>query len=154
VDSESSTTGGVTLSGWGAVQFAPASTFESATVGNAPPPTGMIALSGTASATQTLTFSEAVKDPLVAVLSGASLQFDFDATPTLLSSGGFVLGGTATFAGGITVSGQTLTTAAGTGSDGAGVVEFVGTFTSLTFTMPAAESPCCFSVFTVGVRGP
>jgi hypothetical protein len=147
VDSESAATGGTTLSGWGPVTFTPASTFESATVGNGPPATGMIALAGTGTGTETITFSKPVKDLLVAVLSGATLEFDFDAPTTLLSSGKYVLGGLS-MTGSVSASGQTMTVAGG-----AGVVELPGTFSSLTFTMPAPESVCCFTVFTIGIRG-
>jgi hypothetical protein len=147
VDSESAVTGGTTLSGWGPVTFSPPSTFESVTVGNAPPPTGMIALTGSGQITQTITFSTPVRDPVVAVLSGATLEFDFNASPMLLSSGSYVLGGIS-MSGTLTTSGQSMTVAGG-----AGVVQFSGTFSSIDFTLPAAESVCCFSVFTVGIRG-
>ena len=147
VDSESAATGGTTLSGWGPVTFTPTSTFESATVGNAPPPTGMIAVTGTGSGKQTITFSEPVKDPLVAVLSGATLEFDFDAAAMVLSTGSYLLGGIS-MGGTLAASGQTMTVAGG-----AGVVELPGTFSSLTFTLPTPESVCCFTVFTIGIRG-
>jgi hypothetical protein len=147
VDSNSAATGGTTLSGWGPVTFTPASTFESATVGNAPPPTGMIAVGGTGSGEQTITFSRPVKDPLVAVLSGATLEFDFDAPAMVLSTGQYTLGGIA-MGGSLSASGQTVTIAGG-----AGVAELAGTFSSLTFTMPTPESVCCFTVFTIGIRG-
>jgi hypothetical protein len=147
VDSNSAATGGTTLSGWGPVTFTPTSTFESATVGNAPPPTGMIALAGTGSGKQTITFSRPVKDPLVAVLSGATLEFDFDAPAMVLSTGQYLLGGIS-MGGSLSASGQSMTVAGG-----AGVVELPGTFSSLTFTMPTPESVCCFTVFTIGIRG-
>jgi hypothetical protein len=147
VDSNSAPTGGTTLSGWGPVTFAPPSTYESATVGNSPPPTGMIAVTGTGKVTQTITFSQPVRDPLIALLSGATLEFDFNAPTTLLSSGAYLLGGIS-MSGTLTASGQSATV-----GGGAGVVALPGTYTSISFTMPTAESVCCFTVFTVGIRG-
>jgi hypothetical protein len=152
VDPESATTGGTTLSGVGPVTFAPPSTFLSATVANAPPPTGMIALAGTGMVAQTITFSTPVLNPLIAVLGvgnplGGSLEFDFDATPRILSTGPYVVTGITTN-GTLAVSGQSLT-----GSEGTGVVEFAGTFTSIAFTIPMAEQLGDFAVLTVGMRG-
>jgi hypothetical protein len=151
VGSPSAATGATTLSGAGPVTFSPASTFMSATVGDAPPPTGMIAVSGTGMITQTITFSVPVQDPLIAVLGlgnpqGGKLELDFNATPTILSSGSFVVSGI-TSSGTLTVSGQGLT-----GVNGAGVIQFTGAFRSLSFTMPTVEQLYDFGVLTVGMR--
>lgn len=127
------------------VTFTPPSTFTSETIPNAPPETGMICINGSSQLTQTLTFSEPVRDPLIAVISMGSSTFgmtwDFGAPVVLRSSGPGVLPGT------LEVSGTTLT-----GAEGNGVVELQGTFEQLSFTVPVPELST-WGMFTVGVRG-
>jgi hypothetical protein len=129
----------------GVVTFTPVSTFQSSTVTNAPPPSGMLSLSGDAMLTQTIRFSVPVRDPLIAVMSLGNFvvasTWKFDAMPVVLSTGP----GIANQNGTLTASGQLLT-----GAEGNGVVQFSGTFTSLSFTVPAPEMT---AQFTVGIRG-
>jgi hypothetical protein len=111
----------------GVVTFTPVSTFQSSTVTNAPPPSGTLALSG------------------IAVMSLGNFvvasTWKFDAMLVVLSTGP----GIANQNGTLTASGQLLT-----GAEGNGVVQFSGTFTSLSFTVPAPEMT---AQFTVGIRG-
>jgi hypothetical protein len=129
----------------GVATFTPESTYQSGTVTNAPPPSGMIVLAGDPMLTQTITFSAPVRDPLIGVMSlgnfGMAAQWTFDAAPVVLSTGP----GIANQNGTLTVSGNTLT-----GVEGYGVVELAGTFSSISFTVPVPESA---ALFTVGIRG-
>src|SRR6202012_2265950 len=113
-----------TLSGIGPVYFLPASTYESPTVPNAPPQSGMICIGGDPSLTQTITFSVPVRDALVAVVA-LNETWMLDTTPTLLSSGPDALP--------FDVAGAMHTpTLAGTtvsGVDSNGVLEFPGAIT-------------------------
>ena len=142
-------TGNVAGFVWG-----PNSTFSGGTVGN-PPLTsgGEVSLTGGAgTGTQTITFSHAVTNPVLAIASlgqtGITAQFVFPASePFTIESGGpsTTFGGTPIFSGGTcpvnTVCGQE-------GSrDGP---QINGTFTSLTFTNPVSEF---FYLLTVGVPG-
>jgi hypothetical protein len=128
----------------GVATFTPESTYTSSTVTNAPPPSGMISINGDAMLTQTLTFSTPVRDPLIAVMSLGNYviagTWELDATPIVLSTGP----GIADQNGTLTVSGNTLS-----GAEGYGVVELPGTFSSLSFTVPAPET----GLFTIGIRG-
>jgi hypothetical protein len=91
----------------------------------------------------TLTFSQAVTNPVFAIWSlgqgGAAAEFDFQQQPT------FVVGGPNTPYGGgpVTVSGNNVS-----GLEGNGTIEFIGTFTSISWTNPKSED---WYGFTVGV---
>jgi hypothetical protein len=103
-----------------------------------------IALNGSFTGTNTITFSSAVVNPLIAIWSlgqgGAPASFIFSLTPT------FEVGGAnANFGGSaITVSGNTVS-----GQEGNGVVQFTGTFSSISWT----DTPENFYEFTVGING-
>jgi hypothetical protein len=147
VGSGSAKTGDTTLSGVGPVTFLPATTYESATVPNAPPPAGMMAIWGVPTLTQTIRFSVPVRDLLVAVVA-LNETWTLSAPPTLLSSGPNAL--PFNVAGAVNtpaISGNTLS-----GVDGNGVVEFPGAVTSITFTVPTSAAGD-FTGFTVGIRG-
>lgn len=126
----------------------PASTFSGGTVSNAPPQAdSSIGLTGGTAQVNTLSFSAPVTDPVMAIWSlgapGNPATFNFtSAEPFALQSGGpsAEYGGTS-----ITVSGSTVS-----GAEGDGVVEFSGTFSSLTWTNPSFES---YYAFTVGIAG-
>jgi hypothetical protein len=94
--------------------------------------------------TSTITFASAVENPLFAIWSlgaGTVASFTFNATPTLQAGGpNTQFGG-----GSIVVNGNTVS-----GAEGNGVVQFTGTFTSISFT----STPEHFYAFTVGVNGP
>ena len=69
------------------------------------------------------------------------MTYAFDATPTLISSGQGFWGGCAAC---LTVSGNNMI-----GEEGHGVVQFMGSFTSISWTAPVAET---WHGFQVGVN--
>jgi hypothetical protein len=133
--------------------WTPGSTFSGGTVGNAPTNSGSIALSGGPATTiDTLTFSPAVIDPVIAIWSlgsaglGSPAQFDFLGSPTLSVQGG----GPNTETGGSSIIVGPFPNDV-TGIEGNGVVQFVGTFTSLSWSTPDLENDYAFTVGAEGV---
>jgi hypothetical protein len=133
-----------------APSWTPVSTFSGGPVGNAPPSTASIALEGTTPGTpvimESINFSAPVVDPVFAIWSlgqtGQPASFDFlSKSPENFN---LISGGPSNeFAGtSITVNGQTVN-----GTEGNGVIQFDGTFTSIDFTTPNFEN---FYAFTVG----
>jgi hypothetical protein len=120
--------------------WTPASTFQSATVSNAPPAADIIALS--TGGTATVTFSQAVVDPLLALVSWNSNTVEFGAPIEFLSYGVGPYG-----------SGTPILNAAGTGFFGSGevhgVLRVIGTYTSISFTHTSEY----WHGFTVGIVG-
>ena len=123
--------------------YTPTTTFADGTiVNNAPlPANGILQIFGGNAATQTLTFSQAVVNPVFAIWSlgqtGIDASFVFNQTPTFVSGGpNAEYGGT-----GITVAGNTVH-----GIEANGTVEFLGTFTSLSWINPVAENWYGFEV--------
>jgi len=104
-----------------------------------------LALAGNFTGTNTISFASPVTNPLLATWSlgsGVLASFIFqNATPT------FEVGGPNSQFGGsaITVNGNTVS-----GREGNGVVQFTGTFSSISWT----DTPEFFYAFTVGVNGP
>ena len=125
--------------------YAPASTFSGGTVANAPAQAdGILQIfGGTAAGTNTITFSQAVLNPVLAIWSlgqsGIVAQFKFN-TPFVIESGGpsAEYGGTA-----ITSVGNTVF-----GAEGNGVIQFNGSVTSISWTNPVFEN---WYGFTLGV---
>jgi hypothetical protein len=104
-------------------------------VNNAPVPSNnILQITGGSNATQTLTFSQAIVNPVFAIWSlgqnGGPASFVFDQTPTFISGGpsGEYGGGPINVVGNV-VSGQEVN----------GTIQFQGTFTSLTWTNPQYE---------------
>ena len=126
--------------------WGPASTYADGTVvSNAPPKSGNIVyLTGGDSTVQTLTFSAPVVNPIMSIWSlgqgGIKASFNFeDATPVLVAGGpSNEYGGSS-----ISVSGNNVY-----GNEGNGTVEFIGTYSSLSWTNPTYEG---WYGFTVGV---
>jgi hypothetical protein len=133
------TSGIATAPSWG-----PAATFSGGIVGNAPPAHNGLALEGGQTYTETITFSDPVTDPAFAIWSlGNGSQpayFNFTASePFNLVSGG----PSAEYGGqSIVLAGTAID-----GSEGNGVVQFIGTYSSLTFTTPDYEN---YYALTVG----
>ncbi len=131
--------------------YTPTSTFaDGSVVNNAPVSTdGIIQLVGGNTNVNTVTFSKPVVNPVMAIWSlgaGSSpAQFDFiNATPVLVSGGPSAeYGGSS-----ISISGNDVL-----GAEGNGTVQFMGTFTSLSWTNPKAESWYGFDVGIAGVGG-
>jgi hypothetical protein len=122
----------------------PASSFIGGTVTTSPSTVGdIITENGTFAGTNTLTFASAIVDPVFAIWSlgspSAPASFTFNAVPT------FEAGGPDVFVGGaITVSGDVVS-----GREGSGVVQFTGSFTSISWKDTFEN----FYGFTVGESG-
>ena len=126
--------------------WTPASTFTGGVVGNAPPHTPTIQLEGGSALSESITFSSTVVDPIFAIWSlgqnGDPASFDFasKAGQTFTVLGG---GPSAEFGGqAITANGSSVD-----GTEGNGLVQFMGSFDSITFTTPTFEN---YYAFTVG----
>jgi hypothetical protein len=118
----------------------PASSFVGGTSTASPDtPNDAIYLQGQA-VKNTITFSTPVVNPVFAIWSlgnpSAGASFTFDATPTFEAGGPDAYGGSA-----ISVSGNVVS-----GHEGSGVVQFTGTFSSISWT----DTPEYYYAFTVG----
>jgi hypothetical protein len=129
-----------------AANWAPNSSFTGGTVTASPSTIGdILGLSGgTGGGTGTVTFSSPVENPLFAIWSlgnpGSAASFTFGITPTFEAGGiNAQYGGSA-----ISVLGNTVS-----GNEGNGVVQFTGTFSSITWT----NTPEYWYGFTVGMNG-
>jgi hypothetical protein len=116
--------------------WTPASTYaDGVLVNNAPVSSnGIMQLTGGTTALNTLSFSTPLVNPVIAIWSlgqaGTPASFVFDATPVFIAGGPSAeYGGTA-----ITVSGNVVS-----GAEGNGTVEFLGTYSSITWTNPDFE---------------
>jgi hypothetical protein len=149
-----SVTYGGEMSGWVAnyPSWGPSATFADGTiVANAPvAANGIVQLlggGGAAAVVDTVTFSQAVVNPVFSIWSlgqgGDTASFNFiGATPVLVAGGGSAeYGGSS-----ITVSGNEVL-----GTEGDGTVQFIGTFTSISWTNPTAENWYGFDVGVAGV---
>ena len=118
----------------------PSAPYLSATVSNAPPASDIIEL--TTGGTGTITFSQPVLNPLIALVSWNGNTADFGTAIQFLSFGNGYWG-----------NGTPILNAGGTGFFGSGevhgVIELPGTFSSITFT----HTPEGWHGFTVGVMG-
>jgi PEP-CTERM motif len=132
------------------------SIYTSAGVDNGPTPNSDIIrlTGGTGTGTQTLTFSTPVTDPVMAILSlgqsiasnGVDVPVDyiFSAPFTILNQGiGFWGGSPTALTGNLT---STLR-----GLEGHGIIQFSGSFNSISWTMPLGEN---WHGFTVGTAVP
>jgi len=130
--------------------YGPSGTWADGSVVANAPTGGIVLLSGGNQAVNTITFSQAVTNPVFAIWSlgqgGINASFDFiGATPV------FVAGGPSNEYAGqpITVSGNNVY-----GSEGNGTVEFVGTYTSISWTNPTYEYWYGFNVGIAAVAVP
>jgi hypothetical protein len=138
----------VQLQGNGINYYLPKSTFRCATVPNAPRGGNIIAISGTADP-HTFTFSAPVKNPVMAIVSlgepGLPVDYNFTARPKIL-----IQGPEKYFGGGNDrlkiINKKTLE-----GSEGDGLVQFKGKFTSLSWTVGSGEY---WNGFTLGIPPP
>ena len=117
--------------------YTPVGTFSGGTVSNTPAQAdGIIQIfGGSGTGTHTITFSEAVLNPVLAIWSlgqpGFLAQFVFGQAFTIQSGGSNAeYGGAAITAVGTTVSGQ----------EGNGVIQFTGSLTSISWTNPIFEN--------------
>lgn len=125
----------------------PPSSFMGGTVDNAPvngTNNAIILQGGGGAVLDTVTFSSPVVNPILAIWSlgqgGAIAQFAFLGSPSLTIEGG---GATIQYGGGSIFG----CSAAICGEEGNGVVQFNGTFTSISWTNPVFEN---YYAFTVG----
>jgi len=137
--------GGSVLNGTSNI-WAPNTSFIGGTVTTSPSMVGDdIRLVGAFTGTNTLTFGTPLQNPVFAIWSlgqpGLAASFTFNATPTLQAGGPNSLFGGQT----ITVLGNVVS-----GSEGNGVVQFTGTFGSISWTNTFEN----FYAFTVGLNGP
>lgn len=125
---------GAQINGAGTNYYNPASDFVNSVVSNAPTSPDIIQLSQGFAYTDTLTFSQPLVNPVIDIVSlggGDAVGYNFDATPVILSQGTDDWGGCDTC---LSVSGNTVN-----GTEGSGAVEFVGTFTSISWTATGGE---------------
>jgi len=135
------TTGLTNVPSWG-----PASTFTGGLVGNAPPHTPTIQIEGGSTLTETISFSSPVVDPIFAIwsLGTPTIPASFDFSSKSGQSFNLLGGGpSAEFNG----SALTSTGSIVRGTEGNGLVQFNGSFDSITFTTP---NPEFYYAFTVG----
>ena len=144
---------GITATYSGGFQFAqtssntnywiPSAPYISATVPNAPPDSDIIALAHVGG---TLSFSQAVTDPIMAIVSlgqpGIGSKWHFDAPFQIVSQGAGYWGSGPL----INPIGNTLQ-----GNEGHGVIQFKGTFTSISWEITEGEN---WAGFTVAVPSP
>jgi hypothetical protein len=115
--------------------------YTAGEVENAPPASDIVALN--AGGTKTITFSEAIQDPYLALVSwnGNTVDFGDDVFEVISEGAGFW------------GSGTIIPNADNTGFFGSGevhgIIKFEGSFTSLTFT----DTPENWHGFTIGVAG-
>lgn len=109
------------------------SSFTNSIVTNTPGSNGTIAMTGVDNGTNNFHFSHAVVDPIIAIWSvgqgGMPVTFNFNNPFTVLSSGGGHWGG-----GTLIQSGNSVT-----GYEGNGLIQFSGTYTDLSFSIPNYE---------------
>ncbi|MGA2173612.1 MAG: VPDSG-CTERM sorting domain-containing protein [Verrucomicrobiota bacterium] len=119
--------------------------YLNAVVGNTPSTSDMIAITG-ASVVDTFTFSSPVTDPVMLLVSlgqsGIHTTYTFNTPFTVLSDGPGWWGGPGT----LVQSGNALT-----GIEGDGSIEFVGTYSSISFVGSAPEY---WNGFTIGTPVP
>lgn len=130
--------------GSGPDYFSPSAPYISDTVSNAPPAAEMIGLSK--ATRKTLTFSKAITNPLFAVVSLNGNGYQFDRDFEILSYGHGYWGNGTLYKSNPSEGVFQLN---GTGEPH-GVIEFQGTFTSITWTSLTDEY---WNGFTIGVRG-
>ena len=124
------------------------SIFTAPGLDNGPPDSDIIRLIGGAAATgiQTITFSAPVVNPVMAIMSLGQpnflVSYDFDAPFDVLNFGAGHWGGPGTLT---ELPGDILQ-----GEEGHGLIQFLGTFTSISWTIPVAEN---WHGFQIGVPG-
>jgi hypothetical protein len=124
--------------------WVPSTPYVSTQVDNAPPDPDIIALVGGVNQTYRVTLSEPIKDPIMAIVSLGSpsipTTYDFDSPFTIVSTGaGFWGNGPLT-----QLPGDILR-----GVEGHGTIQFIGTFSTFSWTVPTPES---WHGFTFGIR--
>jgi hypothetical protein len=123
----------------------PSAPYVSSQVSNAPPNPDIIALiGGSTTTTYTLTLSEPIRDPIMSIVSlgaaGRPITYNFDRPFTVVSTGqGFWGNGPFTQQPGNVLQ----------GAEGHGTIQFLGTFSTFSWTAPVSEN---WHGFQFGVR--
>jgi hypothetical protein len=124
----------------------PSSPYISSQVDNAPPNSDIIALSGGQNQIYRVTLSEAIKDPIMSIVSlgqaGSNTTYDFNVPFTIVSQGYGWWGGNSTAL--TQLTGDVLQ-----GNEGHGTIQFIGTFSTFEWTVP---NPEYWHGFTFGIR--
>ncbi len=124
--------------------WSPTSTYTSAQVDNASTYQALQLTGGVKDITYKVTLSAAIKDPIMAVVSlgsgGTAEDYVFDSPFTIVSQGPTCCWGSGT----LTKTGNTLR-----GYEGAGTIQFIGTYTTFSWTAPLYEY---WHGFTFGIR--
>lgn len=124
----------------------PSAPYISSQVDNAPPGTDILQLSGGQNQIYTVTLSAPIKDPIMAIVSlgqpSLPTSYDFDAPFDIVSQGTGYWGGNSS-------SLQELAGDILLGNEGHGTLQFIGTFSTFSWTVPTPES---WHGFTFGIR--
>ncbi|MEO5742795.1 MAG: PEP-CTERM sorting domain-containing protein, partial [Vicinamibacterales bacterium] len=135
-----------TQTGCGIDYWSPSTPYTSAQVSNPPPACDIVALIGGANQTYIVTLSEAIKDPIMAVLSlgqpNVLTTYDFDSPFDIVSQGTGYWGGTSSSL--AELAGDVLQ-----GNEGHGTIQFIGTFNTFSWVVPTPEN---WHGFTFGIR--
>jgi hypothetical protein len=138
--------GPTTQTGCGTNYWSPSTPYTSAQVDNPPPPCDIVALIGGVNQTYVVTLSEAIKDPIMAVLSlgqpSVFTTYDFDSPFDIVSQGTGFWGGTSSSL--AELPGDILR-----GNEGHGTIQFIGTFSTFSWEVPTPEN---WHGFTFGIR--
>lgn len=133
-------------SGAGVNYWNPSTPYLSSQVENAPPGTDILALVGGQNQTYKVTLSAAIKDPIMAIVSlgrgGSNTKYDFDSPFTIVSQGSGYWGGGASAL-------SQLPDDVLNGNEGHGTIQFIGTFSTFSWTVPTPEN---WHGFTFGIR--
>jgi hypothetical protein len=126
--------------------WTPSTPYISAQVDNAPPGTDILALQGGQNQIYRVTLSEAIKDPIMSIVSlgrtAVPTTYDFDSPFTIVSQGTGYFGGTTSSL--VQQAGDILL-----GTEGHGTIQFIGTFSTFSWTVPTPEY---WHGFTFGIR--
>lgn len=143
--------------GAGTNYWNPTAPYISAQVDNAPPAAEMMALvGGTGGDVYTITLSEAIKDPIMAIVSlgnpNLKITYDFNRPFAIVSQGAGYWGGTSAANCAATPASCSLQQLPGDilqGNEGHGTIQFLGTFSTFSWTAPTFEN---WHGFTFGIR--
>jgi hypothetical protein len=103
-------------------------------------------LSGGQNETYTVSLSQPIKDPIMAIVSlgspGTATTYDFDSPFTIVSQAAGYFGGSSTAL--VMLANNVLQ-----GTEGSGTIQFIGTFSTFSWTVPTPET---WHGFTFGIR--